>query len=78
MHKLCQVPRELLKTKVFNSPPPHSEGPGKCFPRDLANVNVMKIIFGRYYCINSNKMRKKARYLGTFLTSSLEDFISAR
>ena len=20
MHKLCQVPRELLKTKVFNSP----------------------------------------------------------
>ena len=37
----------------------------------------MKIMFDRYYCINSNTMQNKARYLGTvfflfFFASSLD------
>ena len=34
MHKLCQVPRELLKSKVFNSPAPRPllRGTWQIFP----------------------------------------------
>ena len=58
MHKLCQVPRELLKSKVFNIPPALScEGPGKYSQRDLALLHKFKQnakqgqIFGHFFCL---------------------------
>ena len=49
-----KVPREVLKT----------EGEARGFqylPRDLANVMNDKIMFDRYYCINSKKTHRKLR-----------------
>ena len=43
-----QVPREVLKTEA--------EGRGfQHLPRDLANVNALKTMFDRYYCIKNLK-----------------------
>ena len=56
---ICKVPREVLKTE------------GETFPRDLANVND-KIMFDRYYCINSANHCENEEKIGPlyFITSS--------
>ena len=55
---ICKVPKELLKT----------ESQGRGFqqpPRDLANLNALKTMFDRYFCINLTTMLQKLRnYLG--------------
>ena len=41
-----QVPREVLKTEAKDRSFQH-------LPRDLANVNALKNMFDRYYCIKT-------------------------
>ena len=50
-----QVPWEMLKTKA--------EGRGfQHLPRDLANVNALKTMFDRYYCIKTETICYISRY----------------
>ena len=50
-----QVPWEVLKTKA--------EGRGfQHLPRDLANVNALKTMFDRYYCIKTENICYISRY----------------
>ena len=53
-----QVPREVLKTETG----------GRDFQllrRDLANVNALKTIFSRYYCIKTGNICYISRYSGS-------------
>ena len=58
-----QVPWEVLKTEA--------EGRGfQHLPRDLANVNAMKTMFDRYYCIKTENICNISRYFLHFFVST--------
>ena len=57
-----QVPWEVLKTEA--------EGRGfQHLPRDLANVNALKTMFDRYYCIKTENICYILRYVLHYFVS---------
>ena len=57
-----QVPWEVLKTEA--------EGRGfQHHPRDLANVNALKIMFDRYYCIKTENIFYISRFFLHYFVS---------
>ena len=57
-----QVPWKMLKTEA--------EGRGfQHLPRDLANVNALKTMFDRYYCINTENICYISRYFLHYFVS---------
>ena len=57
-----QVPWEVLKTEA--------EGRGfQHLPRDLANVNALKTMFDRYYCIKTENISYIFRYFLHYFVS---------
>ena len=61
---ICQVPWEVLKTEA--------EGRGfQHLPRDLANVNALKTMFDRYYCIKNENICYISRYFLHYFVSHL-------
>ena len=59
---MTQVPWEVLKTEA--------EGRGfQHLPRDLANVNALKTMFDRYYCIKTENISSTSRYFLHYFVS---------
>ena len=57
-----QVPREVLKTEAGGRGFQH-------LPRDLANVNALKTMFDRYYCIKTENICYISRYFLHYFVS---------
>ena len=57
-----QVPREVFKTEAGGRGFQH-------LPRDLANVNALKTMFDRYYCIKTENICYISRYFLHYFVS---------
>ena len=65
---ICKVPREMLKTE------------GEVFKISWGTLQMLmndKIMFDRYYCINSKKTPKNENMLAHFILRAYHHFLTA-